>query len=241
MIYVKDIIRWVKLFIKRLVGRELWIFPQIKCKKMQFGNECARWTFCPSNITENSIVYSFGIGEDISFDLTLISNFKVCIHAFDPTPKAIQWIGRQELPEKFNVNYFGIADYDGIASFAPPEDPNYVSYSCHPNSERSKGIIKAKVYRLKTIMEILNHSRIDILKMDIEGSEYSVIEDIVKSDLDIRQILVEFHHGIHHIHANLQDTKRSINILNESGYLVFSISLSGLEYSLIKESELDQF
>jgi hypothetical protein len=36
-----------------------------------------------------------------------------------------------------------------------------------------------------------NH--IDLLKMDIEGFEYAVIDDILAHRLDVRQICVEFH------------------------------------------------
>ena len=47
---------------------------------------------------------------------------------------------------------------------------------------------------LSTILEKLGHNRIDILKMDIEGAEYEVIEDIISSTVPIQQVLIEFHH-----------------------------------------------
>jgi len=34
-----------------------------------------------------AVVYSLGIGEDISFDLALIEKYGARVHAFDPTPK----------------------------------------------------------------------------------------------------------------------------------------------------------
>ena len=40
---------------------------------------------------------------------------------------------------------------------------------------------------------IAKHKKIAFLKMDIEGSEYDVLENIVKSNLFIGQILIEFH------------------------------------------------
>ena len=40
------------------------------------------------------------------------------------------------------------------------------------------------------------HKHIDFLKLDIEGMEYEVLEDILTRRLSIQQICVEFHHGI---------------------------------------------
>ena len=42
-------------------------------------------------------------------------------------------------------------------------------------------------------MEELNHNKIDLLKMDIEGAEYEVINDILEKNIDIDIILVELH------------------------------------------------
>jgi hypothetical protein len=86
--------------------------------------------------------------------------------------------------------------------------------------------------RLRTIVAMTGHDRIDILKMDIEGAEYQVIDDIIKSNIDIGQILIEFHHRF--IDNGIRMTKKSINKLNQHGYKVFNISNSGEEFSLIK-------
>src|SRR5690554_1691728 len=41
-------------------------------------------------------------------------------------------------------------------------------------------------------MTQLGHKHIDVLKMDIEGAEYDVIENILSAQLPITQILIEF-------------------------------------------------
>jgi hypothetical protein len=81
-------------------------------------------------------------------------------------------------------------------------------------------------------MKRLGHTTIDVLKMDIEGAEYEVIEDIVSSRISINQILVEFHHRFPTI--GIEKTKNAIKQLNKAGYKIFSISESGQEYSFIK-------
>jgi len=61
------------------------------------------------------------------------------------------------------------------------------------------GKITVPCRRIFTLMKELNHSRVDCLKMDIEGSEYEVIDDILTNRIDVRQILLEFHHRFEEI------------------------------------------
>jgi hypothetical protein len=82
------------------------------------------------------------------------------------------------------------------------------------------------------IMEKLGHSFIDVLKMDIEGGEYSVVGDIMTSNLEIGQILIEFHHRFEGF--KMANTRAVIRLLNTRGYLIYAISDSGNEYSLIR-------
>ena len=58
----------------------------------KLGSDYGRHFVDLNSISCDSIVYSLGIGEDITFDEELI-NIKGCnIFAYDPTPKAIHYI-----------------------------------------------------------------------------------------------------------------------------------------------------
>lgn len=65
---------------------------QLGCPKINLGNEGASWCVCPTGLSENSIAYSFGVGREISFDIALIQQFGMRVHAFDPTPRSVAWI-----------------------------------------------------------------------------------------------------------------------------------------------------
>ncbi len=80
-------------------------------------------------------------------------------------------------------------------------------------------------------MKQLGHEEIDILKMDIEGAEYGVIEDIIKKSIFPRQILIEFHHRFDPF--SIADTKKAIHDLMCNDYEVFYISDNYQEFSLI--------
>lgn len=80
-------------------------------------------------------------------------------------------------------------------------------------------------------MQQLGHSRIDLLKMDIEGAEYQVFEDLATDMPPIGQIAVEFHHWLPE-HTDDQ-THAALKTLQRQGFDVFAITDSGREYSLI--------
>jgi len=166
-------------------------------------------------ITPTSVVYSFGIGEDLSFELEMIDRCGVTIHAFDPTPLALAWVKRQNLPRQIVVHEIGLAAYDGIARFNPPIKSTFVSYSL-VGEPGGKDVVEAPVKRLQTIMKELGHSRIDFLKLDIEGAEYPLLADLLL--VKPSQVMVEFHHRIRRIRH--RDTRTFIQKFVEGGYRV---------------------
>lgn len=147
---------------------------------------------------ENAIVYSFGIGEDLSFSEAVIGKGGM-VYAFDPTPKAVAYVEHSSLFSHPNFHFFpyGLSDEDGEEEFYLPIRDDWVSASVisHEcvNTENS---IKVKMKTLRTIMSELGHRYIDVLKLDIEGSEFKVIENVVNPDLedvDISLCAMELH------------------------------------------------
>lgn len=77
---------------------------------------------------------------------------------------------------------------------------------------------------------------IDLLKMDIEGSEYEVIPALLASGARPGQILVEFHHRF--AGRGLGATLNAVQALRQSGYALVRLSDHGPEYSFVHESVL---
>lgn len=78
------------------------------------------------------------------------------------------------------------------------------------------------------------HDQIELLKIDIEGFEYAVIEDITRNKLKIRQIAVEFHDFYKEIKK--AETKRSIDLLKAHGYKL--IHKRDHDYTFVKSDSL---
>lgn len=215
-----------------LRGRELWLRPEIRCRKLSLGQGGGQWCVCPEAIRHGGVAYTVGVGEDISFDLELVGRCGLEVHAFDPTPLSAQWLARQTTPEQFHFHPWGLAGYDGQAEFSLPLSHG-VSFTTL-KAIQSKMSARGEVRRLKSIMDTLGHERLEILKMDIEGAEYEVIPDIVDLANQIGQVLIEFHHRLLPVSNGLQRTKQALEALGRAGFRIFYVSPFGLEYSLLR-------
>ncbi|MEL7240579.1 MAG: FkbM family methyltransferase, partial [Planctomycetota bacterium] len=82
----------------------------------------------------------------------------------------------------------------------------------------------------------------DVLKIDIEGSEY----DVLPSLLDVfrtqppEQFLIEFHHRWHHDGApKPSDTKAALHSLKNAGFRIAHVAPGGCEYTFVHADLLD--
>ena len=113
---------------------------------------------------EHLTAYSFGIGFDYSFEL--------------------------ELAEKYGMEVYpyGLSDEDALKTFYLPSSG--LDYSEHFAPWTSSEKIQMQVHRLSTLMERFGHSRLDLLKMDVEGSEFMALPDILESGLEFDQLCI---------------------------------------------------
>ncbi|MFD2571364.1 FkbM family methyltransferase [Spirosoma soli] len=195
-------------------------------------------------LNSDSICYCIGAGDDISFDTQLKVMYDAQVYIFDPTPEGISHfqklkqyaekgerltihdnapftyqISAKQL-EEVNFVEIGVWDCKTTLKFYEPEKENYVSHSVYLFKETGN-YIEAPVDRLGNLMTMLGHTAVDLVKMEIEGAEYTVINSIVEDNLDVKIILVEFDE-VHHakdksFHYRI---KKACNQLKEAGYVL---------------------
>jgi FkbM family methyltransferase len=203
------------------------------CEKAWYGNDYGGFYVCPSAVPQGAVVYSFGIGKDISFDSEMMQRHGAQVFAFDPTPDSIAWVGAQQAGEAFHFYPFGISHQTEQVDFFLPKNPAHVSGSALPTmltDETRK--ITVQMRSFADIVGELGHTHIDVLKMDIEGAEYSVIPAILQTQASITQLLIEFHGRV----LKHQQTVEAVALLRAHGYEVFGISPRGEEISFIKKT-----
>jgi FkbM family methyltransferase len=199
-----------------------WRFapPRVQVQRalQAMGSDYGGYSLDPSLIGPGAVVYSLGVGQDISFDLGLIQRYGLTVHAFDPTPRVKTWLASQVLPEQFQFHDVGIADFDGDGIFYLPPRQDHISHSLIRARQYSRDSIQVPMIRLHTAMQRLGHNRIDLLKVDIEGAEYTVLQDLIQERIPVTQILIEFHHRLSSV--GTRATKRMLSLLEDYGMKV---------------------
>lgn len=192
-------------------------------------------------LREEDICYLAGAGEDIGFDLGMASLFPCHIHIFDPTPKSIAYynnikerITAEALPVRINgvdsgkisgnefgriaFHPWGLAGLDGEMKFYFPKNPEHVSCSVM-NLQKTEKYFSAECCCISTIMRRLEHSKVDFLKMDIEGAEYQVMERMISDGIFPSFLAIEFDELHTPLDAGAENrVTAAVHLLKSSGY-----------------------
>jgi FkbM family methyltransferase len=171
------------------------------------------------DLDENSIIYSAGVGEDISFDLLLSDKYKSHIYLIDPTERASKhyesvyegyecngwdfsnqniqtdyWPIISELKPQLKKMYYvkkGLWKERDVLKFYKQENENYVSQSLMKDMF-GKEYDKVEVLSVKDLMREKQNTRIDLLKMDIEGAEVEVLDKMLDDNIYPKYLCIEF-------------------------------------------------
>lgn len=167
-----------------------------------------KWVCNPQMLPRPAIVYSFGVGDEISFDTDMAGLFGSQVYMFDPSPSVVAQFGQ---PTWEKACGSGHIHFEALG-VGPVSSPDGLE-------------LEGKKVPMQTVADIArahNHQRIDILKMDIEGGEYAVLKQVLETHtlaaLSVQQLLVEFHHLDE---QDFVDFVGLIDGLRQQGYLLF--------------------
>lgn len=151
------------------------------------------WMVMPRLIPTGGTVISGGVGQGIDFEKELAARFNCTIHLFDPTPTGKKTMG---LPANIVPGIFyyevGLAGHPGSFEFAYPRDANEGSFGVVGADSRPR--IRLECDSVINFMKSKGIGHCDLLKLDIEGFEYEVIDELLAAKVVIPQICIEYHH-----------------------------------------------
>ena len=161
------------------------------------------WVIDIDLVPKNSWIIGLGVGADIGFELELIESKKCKILAIDPL---LNTQGNAVSPEKENY-------LQKLKKEKKINDDNFFhirKYITNTNNENNITLTEA----LKVCG--ISIEDVSVFKMDIEGSEYSVLDTI--TEITVPQIGIEFHHWHKNCNKNKSDTINYINKVKDLGY-----------------------
>jgi FkbM family methyltransferase len=172
-----------------------------------------------------SVIVDIGLGFDADFSVNMVAQFPVRSLGFDPTQKhapALAAIARAS-DGRFEFTQAAVSTGRGPAEFH--ESIENVSGSLlgeHPNvARREHRRYSVQTLPLGAMLDTAGPT-VDLVKMDVEGSEFSVLD--ASSDDTLRrakQWVVEFHHGAIPP-FRFADTKRLLRRFRALGYRAYT-------------------
>lgn len=149
-------------------------------------------------LNQDSVVYSLGVGGDVSFDRSIAENFGAPVYLYDPTPASIGFMELLRLREPDSrvldlLKFFPIGAWseDTVLRF----DMTPLGGSASAVEEVGKNrtdYFEARCETVKTMMRNNGHDHIDVLKMDIEGAAEGVMDSVLAEKIFPTQIVAEF-------------------------------------------------
>jgi FkbM family methyltransferase len=195
--------------------------PRRKGVRLVFVRPCY-WVV--DRLGPQSTIIDMGLGFDADFSQAMIERFGLKSIGFDPTRKHQESLRKiaDSSSGRFEVNDLAIGPQRQMTTFN--ESQQNVSGSMlndHPNVLHDS--ISSYDVQVITVADALAKAeKIDLVKMDIEGAEYDVLEQT--PDEVIRRVdqwIVEFHHDmIERFHFSR--TRRNIQRFKRLGYEVFT-------------------
>lgn len=194
----------------------------------KLGSEYGGCTVPISLLSRSSICYSVGVGEDITWDRALMELVGCEVFAFDPTPVSVEYVKQHasDLPG-FHFYDVGLWSRDGTMKFYAPRDPTHVSHSII-NLQSTEQFFEARCRRLVTLMKELGHSYIDLLKLDIFGAEYEVLDSMLQDNVLVHVLGVEFGQPVSFLRI-----RRTVRKLQKAGFTL--VSIDGWRYAFVRE------
>ncbi len=208
------------------------------------GSDSAGYVIPAGLLNAKSLCYCVGAGEDVTFDTELAQIYGCHVVVIDPTPEGLNhfrllsehisrgepfWTTRGK-PFRYRIDperlallsylEIGVWDSAQMMRFYEPTKENYPSHSVAMFQESGR-YIELPVDRLANIMTSQGHTGIDLLKLEIEGAEYRVLDTVIEDRLDIKAILVEYDevwHAKGNGRAHLFRIRNSTRKLLNAGY-----------------------
>ncbi|MCY7296210.1 FkbM family methyltransferase [Alteromonas sp. a30] len=170
---------------RRLAKRFEATFPKVdNTHFLTMGNYVI---YDDKSLSNESVVYSLGVLANTDFDQAVADKYLCPIYLFDPSNIARDHLQKVNNP-LFKFQQIGVWNETVEMNFKTPKyggSPSMIA------SHDGKQFVHQCV-DIKSVLAEHQHDRIDILKMDIEGAAFAILERLLEIEVYPKQIIAEF-------------------------------------------------
>lgn len=179
------------------------------------------------DLTSDAVVVDAGCSYEADFSVCLITRHNVRAFGVDPTHKHGEALRALEkrYPGRFTHLPCAIAATDGTLTFHESRVNESGSlFTDHVNVVHDETTsYDVEAVTLGTLLKRMGVQSVDILKLDLEGAEYDLLDRTTAEELKpFKQLFIEFHH--HAVsHFTVADTRRLVHRICGFGFHSFSV------------------
>jgi len=229
MSFVKKITRKIILYINypnQLAADFYTLINTPKAKRLGIKSYPPNYLFF-EKFNSNSVVVDAGCGFLAEFSCSLINDYNLRAFGIDPTLKHASLLAEVEAKNngKFKHVPVAITKNNGKITFNETLDHESGSVlSEHKNIQNdSIRTYEVESMNLLTLIDHLHLKEVDLLKLDLEGAEFELLNSITAQDLlPFKQIFIEFHH-LAVTGLSKKDTYRIVKRIQSFGFKSFTL------------------
>jgi FkbM family methyltransferase len=175
----------------------------------------------------------FDIGGNVGQHALLFANYAKQVYTFEPFPRLIERlkleIGLNHLENKVTLIPFAASDKEGVIPFQfPDERSNLGIATTILGREENVNTIEVRSIRIDDYLSTIDPSRLDFVKLDIEGAELYALRGISGLlDRGARPIFIMEINDLMMGHAGYTASD-IVNFLGHYGYKPYEVNYKGL-------------
>lgn len=175
----------------------------------------------------HDVIVDVGCGHDADFSLTLLNRYPgTRAFALDPTKKhaaSLQTLAETSAGRLRHIPVAVATQAGEIIFHESEQNESGSTQSTHINIRQdSIQSYPVKAVHLRDIPRLIQAETIQLIKLDIEGEEYPLIQALTREDLSAyQQLFIEFHHR-QIADKSEQDTERAVQKFHTLGFEAFT-------------------
>ncbi len=165
------------------------------------------------DLAADSVVFDLG-GYEGQWASDIFAKYCCAIHLFEPVESFAERIkARFERNPKIIVHPFGLGSETRVVKIAVNQESSSMYKPGH-------NYVQAQLIKASDFLQTNNIEAIDLMKINIEGGEYDLLEHLIKTDLvlQIKNIQVQFHDFAPDAESRMRNIQEDLSKTHELTY-----------------------